>query len=384
MKRIAFSTLSAFLISAFMGLPFHLHAASLNKAELGRELFFDVNLSKNRTQSCSTCHDPDYGFIDIRPNGAEDAVSMGDDGESLGDRNAPTASYASITPPFSQTKDGKYRGGQFHDGRASSLADQAEGPPLNPIEMGMESKQGVVKRLLENEAYVEAFKANYGEDIFNNIDNAYAAMAESIAAFEQTDFFAPFDSKYDRYIRGEYKMTKEEQLGMTLFFSNQFTNCNQCHQLKKFAESEGETFTNYEYHNIGVPVNELARSVNGVAEDHVDGGLLDNPAVTDNAQRGKFKTSTLRNIAVTGPYMHNGVFKNLETVVRFYNKFNSKSQAAHINPETGKLWGEPEVGETISLKELQIGNALDDRRIKALVVFMETLTDQRYEHLLAD
>ena len=356
--------------------------AEMTKAELGELLFFDTNLSKNRTQACATCHNPDTGFADARDNASMGAMSLGDDGSSLGDRSAPTASYAKFSPAFHKGKDGKYRGGQFWDGRAATLADQAGGPPLAPPEMAMPNKAAVVERIQENEAYVEAFKVNFGEDIFSDPDAAYGAMTKAIEAFEQTDFFAPFDSKYDRYLKGEYKMTLEEELGMTLFFSNQFSNCRQCHQLRTFPEAPEETFTNYEYHNIGVPVNHQARSVNGVGEGHIDDGLLANPAVNDPKERGKFKTPTLRNVAVTGPYMHNGVFKDLKTVVVFYNKYNSKASSAQINPETGKTWDTPEVEDTISLDILQKGDALDERRVNAIVAFLKTLTDKRYEDLL--
>ena len=177
-------------------------------------------------------------------------------------------------------------------------------------------------------------------------------------------------------------MSKQEELGMTLFFSQQFTNCNICHQLKKIPESEGETFSNYEYHNIGVPTNIEGRKANGVDRDKKDNGLLDNPLVEDKAQAGRFKVPTLRNVAVTGPYMHNGVFRDLETVVLFYNKYNSKNSKRQINPETGEKWRAAEVTDNISMKELQSGPALDNKRIKALVAFMETLTDKRYEPLL--
>lgn len=340
--------------------------------DLGRALFFDVNLSKNRTQSCATCHAPDKAFTDGRENASGKAFSLGDDGKSLGDRNAPTASYAALTPVFHKNRQGKYIGGQFWDGREKDLKGQAGAPPLNPIEMGMPDKASVVERLNENAAYVAAFKTFHGDDIFKDNDKAYAAMAESIATFEKTDFFAPFDSKYDRHLRGEYKMTQQEELGMTLFFSQQFTNCNICHQLKKIPESEGETFSNYEYHNIGVPTNIAG----------IDKGLLENPLVDDVAQAGKFKVPTLRNVAVTGPYMHNGVFRDLKTVVLFYNKYNSKSAKRQINPETGEKWREAEVAENIAMKELQTGPALDNKRINALVAFMKTLTDKRYEHLL--
>lgn len=349
---------------------------------LGQRLYFDTNLSKNRTQSCATCHAPQHGFVDNRENGVSGAVSLGDDGRSLGDRNAPTATYARFSPRFHLNEKGEYVGGQFHDGRAMDLAEQAGGPPTNPIEMGMPDKAGVVARLKENVAYLTAFRRLYGERIFDDNDKAYAAMAKSIAAFEEGDFFSPFDSKYDRHLRGEYTMTAQEELGMTLFFSQQFTNCNLCHQLKRLPNSEGETFSNYRFHNIGVPINELARKLNGKGGQFTDQGLLDNPQVTDPKQAGKFKVPTLRNVAVTGPYMHNGVFTDLRTVILFYNKYNSRSAKRQINPETGKQWREPEVAENISMEELQTGPALNDKRIDALVAFLKTLTDRRYEHLL--
>ncbi len=352
------------------------------KAKLGQQLYFDTNLSQNRTQSCATCHAPDRGFADPRDNGVGGAVSLGDDGRSLGDRNAPTAAYTMFSPSFQLTKDGKYIGGQFHDGRENGLAGQAGGPPTNPIEMGMPSKAATVGRLKENPDYLAGFTAIYGDGIFEDADKTYAAMADSIATFERTELFAPFDSKYDRFLRGEYNLTSQEELGRTLFFSQQFTNCNVCHQLRKSQRHPQEIFTNYEYHNIGVPVNTAARAKNGVAADFVDRGLLDNPQVNDPAQAGKFKVPTLRNVAVTGPYMHNGVFQDLRTVVLFYDKYNSRSAKRQINPETGEQWGAPEVAENISLKELETGPALKEKRIDALVSFMKTLTDQRYEHLV--
>ena len=377
-------TLTAILTGMLLTLPGAcVGAEAIDSIEaLGRALFFDVNLSRNRTQACATCHSPEFGFTDPRGNASGRAVSLGDDGRSLGDRNAPTASYAAFSPPFHLNDNGRYVGGQFLDGREQDLAGQAGGPPLNSVEMGMADMAAVAARLRENPSYIAAFDRLFGADILARPDAAYKAMTESIAAFERTDFFAPFDSKYDRYLRDEYSMTAQEDLGMTLFFSQQFSNCNLCHQLKPTPASTEETFSNYEYHNIGTPVNPAARAVNGVASDHVDRGLLDNPAVDDPKQAGKFKVPTLRNVAVTGPYMHNGVFKDLRTVVLFYNKYNSRSAKRRINPESGEKWRAPEVPENLSLKELETGPALDDRRIDALVAFMRTLTDRRYEHLL--
>jgi len=352
-----------------------------DRAALGQALYFDVNLSQNRTQSCATCHNPAHGFVDDRETVVGKAVSLGDDGKSLGDRNAPTAAYARFSPLFHKNKQGEYVGGQFHDGREADLKGQAGGPPTNPIEMGMADKASVVERLQENPSYVEAFKRLFDEDIFNDVEHAYVAMATSIAAFEQTDFFAPFDSKYDRYLRGEYTMTQQEALGEALFTSNQFTNCKRCHQLKMFGGSEGETFSNYEYHNLGVPVNQAVRAATGKAADFVDHGLLDNPHVQDPEADGKFKVPTLRNVAVTGPYMHNGVFEELTTVVLFYDKFNNPKR--QLNPETGQPWADPEVAKNLALETKEFkAPPLTDQKVAALVAFMQTLTDRRYEHLL--
>ncbi|XOB63008.1 cytochrome-c peroxidase [Campylobacterota bacterium DY0563] len=348
-----------------------------DKEQLGQVLFFDKNLSKNRTQSCSTCHNPEHGFTDDRDNTVNKMASMGDDGKSLGDRQAPSAAYAMFSPKFHyDEKNKKYIGGQFWDGREATLAGQAGGPPLNPIEMGMPDKKSVVERLKENPYYVKTLKAIYGDDIFKSDEKAYFAMTDSIEKFEMTKEFAPFDSKYDRYLEGKYDLTPLEDLGRSLFFSNNNNSCATCHVLKG-EDKKGETFTNYEYHNIGVPANPDLRAKNGVKA--TDNGLLANPNVTDENQKGKYKVPTLRNVAVTAPYMHNGVFKDLRTVVEFYDKYNNQDRK--INPETGKPWAKPEVKETISLDELK-ANKQNDRKVDALVAFMKLLTDKRYEHLL--
>ena len=114
----------------------------------------------------------------------------------------------------------------------------------------------------------------------------------------------------------------------------------------------------------------------------LDEGLFDNPLVNEEAQRGKFKVPSLRNVAVTGPYMHNGVFKDLRTVILFYDHYNNPMRK--LNPETGLPWQAPEVPENIDLESLEIGPPLDNRRVDALEAFLKTLTDQRYEYLLTE
>jgi len=350
--------------------------------DLGRALFFDVSLSRDRTQSCATCHDPARAFTDWRDSGVAAAASLGNDLHSLGDRNAPTASYASLIPPFGKNQAGEYAGGLFWDGRANSLEEQAGGPPMNPIEMGMTDKSGVIERLQENANYLHEFTRLFGQEVFSDQDLAYQAMTMAIAAFERSGFFAPFDSRYDRYLQGQYTPTEEEALGMTLFFSNQFTNCNKCHQLQSIPESANETFSNYSYQNIGVPVNRQLRQANNSPADRIDQGLLEHPGVSDPEASGKFRVPGLRNVAITAPYMHNGVFRDLRTVIMFYNKYLTRGARAQINPETGEPWDEPEVNTSLALEKLQAGRVLDERGIDALVAFMRMLTDRRYEALL--
>lgn len=369
------------------------------KEKLGESLFFDQNLSKTRNTSCATCHDPKHAFIDARFREAgrdqaifiDGALSVGDDGFSLGGRNAPTAAYAMFSPTFDAKK---ILGGQFHDGRAATLKDQAMGPPLDGAEMQMPNRASVIERIKENPKYVEAFKALYGDKIFEDTNASYEAMGEAIGNFEKTDLFAPFDSKYDRllacskikdditecYIDGGW--TRQEQLGESLFFSNNNTNCKTCHQLKSDLDLEGETFTNYTYENIGTPKNLkalLARVNTGNATDANAVDLGVGKTIDDASKNGMIKVPTLRNIAITGPYMSNGVFKDLKTVLEFYDHMGDGDRPN--NPETGKPWGEPDVESTINRKDLKM-DALTDKKIEALEAFLETLTDKRYEHLI--
>lgn len=380
------------------------------KAVLGKVLFHDQDLSFDRTQSCASCHNPANGFVDTRSNistlgNFPPAGSLGDDQSSIGDRNAPTASYAAFSPHFgcgtraraaSQQTSGigdyeGFLGGQFWDGRAADLQAQAGGPPLNPVEMNMPSKAAVVDRLQEKSEYVTAFQNLYGVEVFNDTDVAYAAMTESIAAFESKakETFYPFDSKYDRSLAGDYTYSpiSKASLGKVLFFSSDFT-CAACHQLRELG-NKGEVFSSFEYHNIGVPVNTKLREANGVTA--LDNGLFNNPAVKSEAEKGKFKVPTLRNIAVTAPYMHNGIFNELETVIHFYQ--HAKERALHEkngsvvslvnNPETRLPWGDAEINQNIEhdlLGKNQIN--LDENEVEAMVCFLMSLTDARYEHLL--
>jgi cytochrome c peroxidase/sterol desaturase/sphingolipid hydroxylase (fatty acid hydroxylase superfamily) len=358
-----------------------LQAADIDRVQLGRALFFDTILSREHNLSCASCHDPARGFSESRDGGVGRAASLGDDLESLGDRNAPGLAYASLIPGFGYVeKKGVYRGGLFWDGRAADLQDQAAQPILNPIEMAMPDKAAVIDRIEAHDYYRSNFERVYGDGLFEDPDRAYAALTDAIATFEKTEFFMPFDSKYDRYLRGEYELTALEDLGMSIFFSTNNSNCASCHQLK-VMDDEDEPFTNFEYRNIGTPTNTRLRAKNGKQPGYTDPGLGAVLQPEDPAQLGKFRVPGLRNVAVTGPYMHNGVFRDLRTVIEFYDQYNNPQRSR--NPETGQPWRPAEVAETIDRQDLK-AKKLSDRKIDALVAFLETLTDRRYENLLVD
>ena len=379
MKKIFYCLLIALTFTNYVNAE-----SQLNEAQLGQLLFLDPNFSANRTMSCSTCHEPAKGFTDHRENSGDGIASLGDDGKSFGGRNAPMAGYANTSPSFHFDDVLKeYVGGQFWDGRANTLAEQAMGPPLNPAEMGLPNAETVVERIQENPFYVTTFKKLYGESVFdlssnNDVLPAFQGFANAIQAFENTKQFASYDSKYDRFLKDEYELTVLEDLGRTLFFSNNNVNCNSCHLLKT-EDSKQEPFTNHQYRNIGVPSNEKLIQLAGLNPDHIDHGLLENPAVDDVKYDGKFKNPSLRNVAVTAPYMHNGVFKDLRTVMAFYDHYNNPER--NINPETGKTWRVPEVPSTVDKEDLE-AKALTDRKIDALIAFMKILTDKRFEPLL--
>jgi cytochrome c peroxidase len=261
------------------------------------------------------------------------------------------------------------------------MIEQAAGPLINPMEMALADEVAVTERMLENPNYVETIKRLFGKSVFADSKKVYAAVAQSIAAFESSPQFASFDSRYDRYLNGEYKMTKQEKLGRQFFFSD-LINCNSCHLVNLSPLYRQETFTNYRYHNIGVPTNTSVRKLNGVDIDHSDQGLLENPLIDDPSEGGKFKVPTLRNVSVSGPYMHNGVFNDLHTVMLFYSQYMVSNESNRTNPETGKPWRKPEVEENIDLDLLRQRQPLDEYHITALLAFLETLTDKRYEHLL--
>ena len=327
-----------------------------------------------------SCHSPELAFTDPRVLGdIQGAVSRGGDGHSLGDRNSPTLTYALMTPALHTSPDHQAVGGMFWDGRAKTLEEQVRDPILNPLEMGMPDEDAVVSRLRTNDDYKKAFTAIFGSDVLADTPKAFSAMEHALAAYLRSSEFASFDSRYDRSLRGEVVLTSTESKGRDLFFSNDRNGCSACHSSATVSGAPNDAFTNFRYYNLGVPKNVTVRKANGSGDQRIDHGLLQNPAILDPAFDGKFKVPTLRNVAVTGPYMHNGAFQNLRTAVLFHQRF-SKTSLAGTNPETGTTWDSAEVSANIDIAKLE-AQSLTAEDVDAIIAFLKALTDQRYEVL---
>jgi len=328
--------------------------APLLEQQLGRLLYFDKSLSNPVGQACASCHLPTTGFAD--PD-QDLPVSEGVIPGRFGTRNAPSVTYAAYSPTFYLDKDsGNYTGGQFWDGRAATLEDQAKAPFLNPVEMN-NTKEGVVKAV-RNGPYAALFKLVYGFNSLKDVESAYNLVAKAIAAFESIRLVSPFTSKYDYYLKGMAKLTPSEKRGLALF--NGKGNCFACHPSTSADKKTPPLFTDFTYDNLGVPPNPDYPYYSMKPSPYPDLGL--GKIVNDPEQNGKFKVMTLRNIAKTAPYSHNGYFKTLKEIVHFYNTRDTE------------VWPAPDVPETVNRTELgHLG--LTDREEDDIVAFLETLTD---------
>lgn len=350
--------------------------------KLGSSLFTDRNLSVTRTQNCVSCHSPQLAFTDPRELGdIRGAVSRGANLSIFGDRNSPTLMYVSYTPEFHLSAEGEAVGGFFHDGRARTLEEQVGQPMLDPAEMAMPDKATIVARLKEKPQYVAAFQKLFGADVLNDERLAFAAMSRALAAFLRSDEFSPFDSRYDRFLAGSEALTQSELRGRELFFGDPKNSCASCHSSSSDAQAKGNTFSSYRYVNLGTPTNMAVRLLNASRSGRIDHGLMASSVTVAPEHDGKFKVPTLRNVALTGPYMHNGVFQDLKTVLKFHSRMTVRAAGA-INPETGKAWEAPEVPVTVNERSLGSMPSLPESDVEALVAFLSTLTDQRYERLL--
>ncbi|MHC1724456.1 MAG: cytochrome-c peroxidase [Syntrophobacteraceae bacterium] len=415
-------SITSILIATAFFLPCAADAYT-NQERLGFRVFHDENLSKNNNQSCASCHIKGAGFADPDNKLGRflSPVSKGSDPTLFGGRNAPTAAYAGFSPVFAwNTVDALYIGGLFWDGRATGktlgdpLAEQAQAPFFNPVEMALTQVQGeprgkaVVDRVM-NSSYSNVFKKACGTPAtFAEFEAAFDCIGKAIAAFERTDAVSPFNSLFDAFrieqggdvstfgidAAGNYVgvpehfqswfLNETQAKGLALFNAVDKGKCALCHPTANFDEKTPPMFTDFSYDNLGFPFNPRIAAIGG--PQPIDYGLGAKTTILTNSEppvllpkyrgnnkvkvpvvaseAGKHKVSTLRNIARNPPYGHNGIFGTLYEVVHFYN-----------TRDTGGMWGPPEVPATVNTEELgNLGLAYDEEI--AVVEFLKTLSDR--------
>ncbi len=309
-NRFIIAVISLFMIIVVV-MAFSPKQAEIDEVQLGKLLFNDKILSNKQTISCASCHNPSFAFSDTV------AFSVGDDGKP-GRRNALSITNLAERSFF------------FYDGRAASLEEQALFPIADPLEMNLPIEKAIA-RLIANKKYLILFLKVYNEK--PNAQN----LGKAFAAFEKT--LETSNSAWDNYAKGDKKAVNNAVLrGRKIF--NSKGKCFDCHS--------GIDFTNDEFRNIGLynayELNDLGRAAFTKKNDDI----------------GKFKVPGLRNVSVTAPYMHNGMFKTLKEVLAYYNNPTS-IVAGSIN--TDSLLAEPLNLSPSELEDLEAFlNALTDKQ----------------------
>lgn len=294
--------------------------------EIGRRLFSDKRLSGNSVRSCATCHQPQNAYADGL------AKNLSVDGKETIFRNTPTILYASLQPI------------QFADGRLSFLEDQAKAVIENHSEMKGDLKV-IVNKLANDDTY-----RSLARTAFKKPHLDAEGITSSLAAFIQSQ--APFRSSFDRYIRGERDAMNASALqGFNLFMGK--AKCGTCHFIPLFNGVVPPHFSRMESEVIGVPKK-------AVAPFFIDSDEGKYRYTKAGTHRFAFKTPTLRNVALTSPYMHNGIYQTLEEVIEFYDKGGGAGFGISLENQT--LPAEP------------LNLTADEK--KALVHFLQSLTDR--------
>ena len=303
-----------------------------------------------------------------------------------GFRNTPSLRYLDQTPAFFFDKEGTPTGGFNRDGRAQTLAQQARRPFTAPHEMANAGAADLAMRL-RRAAYADEFRSVFGAQSLDDAEGAFTRAVAAIAQYEREDVeFHSYSSRYDAFLAGAPTLNAQELRGLKLFNDPNKGNCAACHPSARAADGAPPLFTDFSYDNLGVPRNpDIPANADA---SYFDLGLC-GPDRVDLADRkdlcGAFKVPTLRNIAVTAPYFHNGKFATLNQVVAFYvrrdtrpeewyplntdgvpEKFNDLPPAYRANVNISEVPYNRKPGDAPALSESEI----DD-----VVAFLRTLTD---------
>ncbi len=412
---------------------------------LGKLLLFDKHLSVHQNEACSFCHTPETGFTGpISSLNATTVSYPGSVRSRFSNRKPQSYMYAPFAPVLHyNTLQGDFVGGNFWDMRASGYrlqnpsAEQAQGPPTNPVEMGLPDSACIAYRLSQV-PYRKLFETVWGEDSFNiqwpanvekicsnpapppendqypvhlnktdraRADHVYDGFGLAVSAYEFSPEVSPFTSKYDVVQAGQEQFTPQEKSGYELFRGK--ARCNECH--RDGGPGEEPLFTDFTASNLGVPRNPgLQYFYEGAPDQHGYGANPSGTAYVDTGVGfflrklkslsgqlnpdsawiqlapkfdGKFQVPTLRNVDMrptpdfVKAYMHNGYFKSLKEVVHFYNTRDVLPRCAANDPgEKTTCW--PATEDATNLNKRQLGNLkLTDQEEDALVSFLKTLTD---------
>jgi len=351
-------------------------------AALGEQLFKDESLSVSGRLACQTCHQPEFAHA-APPT---DLVSRGGPGMDIpGIRNSPSIRYAGFTPTFGFDEEGTAFGGLFRDGRVPSLVEQAKQPFLDAREMANPSADAVVARLGRS-ANAARFRAVFGEAALDDAAQAFQNLAVAIAQYElELPDFHRFDSKYDAWLAGKAELTDPETRGLELFEDPEKGNCAACHPSRPQPDGSPPLFTDFTYDNVGLPRNANIPA-NGDPGYH-DLGLC-GPERKDLAERrdlcGAFKVPTLRNVARTAPYFHNGAFATLREAVDFYARRDTQPGDWYPKTAAGVRKFDdlpPGLADSVNTSEVPYDRkaggtpALTPAEVDDLVVFLATLDD---------
>jgi cytochrome c peroxidase len=335
------------------------HLGSSEKTEsiqVGMAIFLDTNLSNPKGQACISCHIPQHAFADPQPQ------STGAMNNRVGTRNAPSLMYAALIPSFAYddffTPEGDeiyaYEGGLFWDGSARDLFEQVQKPFFHANEMNLDDEEQLANRLRQS-TYSDDLKKLIGEALWQD-DSAVTYHAYlALVTFLRSPIFRPFDSKLDQFLAGDRdSLDEKERRGMKVYING--GKCNDCHPLNA-KHWDQPLLSDFGYDNLGVP-----------SIGKPDGGLGAHTGNTD--ELGQFRSPSLRNVAITAPYMHNGSLKTLREVVEFYN-----------NRDTPKSrWKQTDFPETVNRDDM--GNLkLNDQEVDDLIAFLHCFTDRCIENM---
>jgi cytochrome c peroxidase len=359
---------------------------------LGEQIFNDKNLSEPRGTACVNCHQASTGFANL--NGSRIGVPLGSLPKSFGTRSVMQNSYSSFTPPFGfrvLNGDVDPVGGLFWDGRADTLAQQAQLPFLAANEMNNKNGAGVIAKIAAG-PYAKTMTDLYGKDIFKNPTLAFMRVGEALAAFESSYRFQAFSARYDDFIAGRVKLTPAEANGMKVFTDPAKGNCASCHSMNPQSSKPADNlFTDFAHYATGIPRNPAIPA--NANPSYFDLGLCgpnrSRPALSANVPAavsiekfcGTFKMPSLRNVGERQVFMHNGAFSNLRDVVSFYATRDSNPRrwygTAGVPNDLPLAYQDNIVRDRVPFnRPVGSGPALSEKEIDDVVAFLKTLSDR--------